>query len=210
MKNYINSLNKKFNHEVIYDMREYAQSNKVPIINDEGLIFINQLIRLKKPCHILEIGTAIGYSAINMALSYERAFIDTIEKNPHLAKIARDNINKINLDKRIKVFEEDALEININLLKDKYDLIFIDAAKSQYISFFEKFSSLLADDGIIISDNILFHGLVVAKERIDSKNLRHLVQKIKDYNNYLANHKNYFTSFFNIGDGMAISQKVKQ
>lgn len=210
MKDYINSLNKKKTNDVILGMCEYAKNNKVPIINDEGLVFLNQLTRLKKPHHILEIGTAIGYSAINMALSYEGAFIDTIERNPHLAKIARENISKIKLDDRIKVYEADALEIDIRLLKDKYDLIFIDAAKSQYISFFEKYSALLADDGIIISDNILFHGLVVAKEKIESKNLRHLVQKIKDYNRYLSNHKGYTTSFFNVGDGMAVTQKVEK
>lgn len=210
MKEYLNSLNKKVEHDVIYSMREYAKTNKVPIINDEGLGFINQLVRLLKPNAILEIGTAIGYSAINMALSYEGAFIDTIERNPHLAKIAQKNIDNCNLSERIHIYEADALDIDLNVLKAKYDLIFIDAAKSQYIKFFEKFEVLLGDNGIIISDNILFHGLVTAKEKIESKNLRHLVQKIKDYNKYLAKHKKYLTTFYNLGDGMAISEKVKR
>ena len=117
--------------------------------------------------------------------------------------------NIINLENQISTYIGDALEFDLSLLGDrKYDLIFIDAAKAQYRRFFEKYMVLLNEGGIIVSDNLLFHGLV-EQEEIDGKDLRALIRKIKNYNNWLFENEEFDTTFLRIGDGMAISLKKK-
>ena len=158
---------------------------------------------VKNAKNILEIGSAIGYSAIQMAKLGVN--VDTIEINETMYNLAKENIKKANLDGKINVFFEDALTIDISIL-GKYDLIFIDAAKAQYINFFNKFKVLLNDKGIILTDNLLFHGLVL-EERIESRNLRQLVNKIKNYNTFLMEQTDFDTTIYNIGDGVALSIK---
>ena len=200
---YLDNLNKFDFDSLDLELREYAKINNVPIIQDEGLHFLRQMIILKNCKNILEIGTAIGYSSIQMAKL--GAFVDTIEINESMYKLAIENIKKANLESRINVFFKDALEIDINELK-KYDLIFIDAAKAQYINFFNKFKVLLNDGGIIITDNLLFHGLVL-ESNIESRNLRQLIKKIRGYNSWLMEQNDFDTTIYNIGDGLALSIK---
>ena len=200
---YLDNLNKFDFDSLDLELREYAKINNVPIIQDEGLHFLRQMIILKNCKNILEIGTAIGYSSIQMAKL--GAFVDTIEINESMYKLAIENIKKANLESRINVFFKDALEIDINELK-KYDLIFIDAAKAQYINFFNKFKVLLNDNGIIITDNLLFHGLVL-ESNIESRNLRQLIKKIRGYNSWLMEQNDFDTTIYNIGDGLALSIK---
>lgn len=207
MNSYFSKFNKFPNNKLIKDMRSYAEKEKVPIIQDEGLTFLLFLIKTKKVRNILEIGTAIGYSAINMAMQSPDINIDTIERNEEMYNQAIKNIKKAKMAERINVHFKDALEVDINEFNKKYDLIFIDAAKAQYIKFFTLYEPLLSDDGVIFTDNLLFHGLVNNSERIESKNLRNLVTKIENYNEWLANNEKYDTSFFSIGDGIAVSVK---
>ncbi len=207
MNSYFSKFNKFPNNKLIRDMRSYAEKEKVPIIQDEGLTFLLFLIKTKKVRNILEIGTAIGYSAINMAMQSLDINIDTIERNEEMYNQAIRNIKKAKMTERINVHFKDALEVDINEFNRKYDLIFIDAAKAQYIKFFTLYEPLLSDDGVIFTDNLLFHGLVNNSERIESKNLRNLVTKIENYNEWLANNEKYDTSFFSIGDGIAVSVK---
>ena len=207
MNSYFSKFNKFPNNKLIKDMRSYAEKEKVPIIQDEGLTFLLFLIKTKKVRNILEIGTAIGYSAINMAMQSPDISIDTIERNEEMYNQAIKNIKKAKMTERINVHFKDALEVDINEFNKKYDLIFIDAAKAQYIKFFTLYEPLLSDDGVIFTDNLLFHGLVNNSERIESKNLRNLVTKIENYNEWLANNEKYDTSFFSIGDGIAVSVK---
>lgn len=207
MNSYFSKFNKFPNNKLIKDMRSYAEKEKVPIIQDEGLTFLLFLIKTKKVRNILEIGTAIGYSAINMAMQSLDINIDTIERNEEMYNQALKNIKKAKMTERINVHFKDALEVDINEFNRKYDLIFIDAAKAQYIKFFTLYEPLLSDDGVIFTDNLLFHGLVNNSERIESKNLRNLVTKIENYNEWLANNEKYDTSFFSIGDGIAVSVK---
>ena len=188
-------------------MKEYAQKNHIPIILDEGLMFLRLFCETLRPKNILEIGGAIGFSSINMA-KYCDAIIDTIEINADSFNIMQNNIQTACLTERINPILENALTIDINRLKKTYDLIFIDAAKAQYIKFFEKFSPLLSPNGIIITDNLLFHDLIFETE-ISSKNLRNLVKKIRDFNYYLKNNFDFVTRVFNIGDGIAVSRKKK-
>ena len=113
------------------------------------------------------------------------------------------NINEVGLDNRIEVVFNDALDVN--LAGYKFDLIFIDAAKSQLIKYFEKFQNYLNPGGVIITDNIKFHGLVEEKDKIESKNVRQLVDKIEDYKEYLQNNDEFITKFYDVGDGLAVS-----
>jgi len=200
---YLDKLNKFDFNELDNELRLYAKENKVPIIQDEGLHFLRQIIMVKDCKRVLEIGTAIGYSAIQMAkLGVE---VDTIEINETMYNLAKENVKKAKLEDKINIFFNDALEIDLKLLK-KYDLIFIDAAKAQYINFFLKFKELLNDKGIILTDNLLFHGLVL-EENIESRNLRQLVNKIKKYNEWLLEQEDFDTTIYNIGDGVALSIK---
>lgn len=185
------------------DLEKYAEENNVPIIQKEGLNFILNYIKENKVKKILEIGTAIGYSAINMALIDENIKITTIERNKEMFSLAKKNVKDFNLEKRINIIYADALEAEI---KDKYDLIFIDAAKAQYIKFFEKYKSNLKENGAIITDNLNFHGLANNPEEIHSKNLKALVRKINNYKEFLKENKEFKTNFYEKGDGISVSK----
>lgn len=206
MNDYFLDLNEEVKEELIKEIHSYAISNSVPIVTDEGLELIKMLIRIKKAKKILEIGTAIAYSSINMALLDNEIMIDTIERNNKMFEVASSFVSKACLNNRINIINNDALLVNDDELKNDYDIIFIDAAKAQYIKFFTKFSPLLKDDGIIISDNLLFHGLVEDDSNC-GKDLRALVRKIKNYNSFLSSNEDFLTTFLRIGDGMAISVK---
>lgn len=208
MEEYFRELNKRKSNLGLEALKKNALLNKVPIISDEGLEFLLLIIRLTKAKKILEIGTAIGYSAINMALLNTSIKVDTLERKEAMVIEAHENIKKFKLEGQISVICCDALEYNEENLASDYDLIFIDAAKAQYIKFFEKYEKRLKPQGVIVSDNLLFHDLVLRKEKIESKNVRNLVEKIKTYNEWLSKNKKYRTVFLNIGDGMAVSEKL--
>ena len=206
MNDYFLNLNKQANNEYINKLNTYAKENNVPIVTNEGLELIKLLIKLTNAKKILEIGTAIAYTSINCALLSEDIFVDTIERNEKMYEQAIKNVKEISLENRINVIKGDALDVDITTLNDSYDLIFIDAAKAQYTRFFEKYSVLLKTGGIVVSDNLLFHGLV-EKDNIEGKDLRALIRKIKNYNSWLENNQEFDTTFLRIGDGMAISIK---
>lgn len=184
-------------------LEKYAEENNVPIIQKEGLNFILNYIKENKVKKILEIGTAIGYSAISMALIDENIKITTIERNKEMFSLAKKNVKDFNLEKRINIIYSDALEAEI---KDKYDLIFIDAAKAQYIKFFEKYKNNLNKNGVVITDNLNFHGLADHVEEIHSKNLKALVRKINNYKTFLKENKEFKTNFYEKGDGISVSK----
>ena len=190
--------------DLIIEIEDYAKKENVPIMEKRGIEFLCDLIKEKKIKKILEIGTAIGYSAIKMSNVDENIKITTIERDEIRYKEAVKNVNRANKNEQIKLIFGDALDIDLN---DKYDLIFIDAAKGQYIRFFEKYQKNLNSNGIIISDNMSFHGLVEEKERIQNKNLRQLVNKIKKYIIFLKENEMFKTDFYQIGDGIAVSIK---
>jgi len=207
MHEYFENLNKFNENEKLRSLRDYGLSNNVPIITSEGLSVLLSVIRIKRVKRILEIGTAIGYSSITMALEDEDIIIDTIERNEMMYKQAVNNVKDFNLEHRINLIYKDALEVNENELSE-YDLIFIDAAKAQYIRFFEKFTKRLKQDGVVFTDNLLFHGLVDAKpEDIESRNVRALVRKINNFNVFLKENKDFKTTFIEFGDGIALSIK---
>ena len=189
----------------IREIKKYAIDNKVPIMQDEGIDFLTTFIIKNQINSVLEIGTAIGYSAIMMALANPKLKITTIERDKDRYLEAIKNIKKMDLEDRITLIFNDALDINI---EGKFDMIFIDAAKGQNIRFFEKYESNLSDNGYIVTDNMNFHGLVDKVDlEIESRNLRALVRKIRDYRTFLLNNPNYDVELLNIGDGIAVAKK---
>lgn len=186
-------------------IEKYAIDNNVPIMQKDGILFLKDFIKNNNIKNILEIGTAIGYSAINMALVNENIKIISIERDANRYNEAISNINKFNLQDRIKVINDDAFNVSLN---EEFDLIFIDAAKAQNIKFFNKFSPLLKNNKFIITDNLNFHGLVNESEENLSRNLRQLTRKIKNYINFLKENKEFETSFYEIGDGISVSKKI--
>jgi len=190
--------------ENILEMERYANEFNVPIIEKESIAFIMRFIKTTKVKNVLEIGSAIGYSAILMASSSPDVTVTTIERDETRYMECLKNVKKCGLEKKINVVYQDALELNLS--EDlRYDLIFIDAAKGQYIKFFEKFKHYLNPHGVIITDNINFHGYVGESSKIDSKNLKSLVEKIESYIDFLKENKEFETKFYDKGDGLSVS-----
>ncbi len=192
----------------IRNLKNKALEDKVPIMQDEGINFLTKFIDKKKVKSVLEIGTAVGYSSIVMAISNPSLKIVTIERDEQRYLEAIKNIKKLDLEEKIMPIFNDALNVSLD---DKYDLIFIDASKSQNIKFFEKFSRNLEEDGTIITDNMSFHGLVEKDEsEIKTRNLRGLIRKVKDYKEFLETNKTYTTEFIDVGDGLAVSKRKEK
>ncbi|MED4530809.1 O-methyltransferase [Metabacillus fastidiosus] len=194
--------------ESVKEIEHFAEEHDVPIMEKIGIDFLLFLLTMQKPAKILEIGAAIGYSAIRMALKLEEAQIVTVELNEDRYNTALQNIEKFGLSDRIHILLGDGLE-----LEDKiepygpFDVVFIDAAKAQYKRFFSIYEQMLSPNGLIITDNVLFKGFV-AKEQseLSSRNVRQLARKIDTYNKWLYSHPNFETTIIPIGDGIAISR----
>ncbi len=191
--------------ENILAMEAYAMENNVPIIEKKSIVFIMKYIKEHNVETILEIGSAIGYSAILMASSSKDVQVTTIERDETRYMECLKNVKKCGMEKRINVVYQDALELNLSE-ELKYDLIFIDAAKGQYIKFFEKYKNFLKPGGVIITDNLKFHGYVGESSKLDKGNLKSLVEKIEGYVEFLQNNKEFDTVFKDIGDGLSISR----
>lgn len=192
---------------LIQQLEKYAEQNNIPIMEEEGIKFLTDYIKENKIKSILEIGTAIGYSAIKMALADEDIIVTTIERDEIRYNEAIKNVDAFKLTERINVLLADAFNIDITA---KFDLIFIDAAKSQYTKFFEIFKHNLNNHGVIVSDNLNFHGLTQNNEAITSRSLRQMIRKLNDYVEFLKNNEEFDTTFYNIGDGVGISIKKDQ
>lgn len=190
------------------EMEEYARENRVPIMELEGIEAMLQIVRIQQPTKILEIGTAIGYSALRMAEVCPSAHIITLERDQERYEKAENYFARSGMANQITLLKGDALEQEdeVRLLGD-YDMIFIDAAKGQYKKFFEMYSQYLNNSGVIITDNVLFKGLVYEKAEIEKKRIRNLVQKIDQFNEWLMKNDRYHTVILPIGDGVAISRK---
>ena len=185
-------------------LEEYAKENNVPIMMKDGIEFLTQYIKENNVKRVLEIGSAIGYSAIRMALVDESIKVTTIERDTSRYNEAVKNIKEFNLENQIEIINADALEYTTD---KQFDLIFIDAAKAQYIKFFEKYKINLKQDGTIISDNLDFHGLVKNPELTTNRNTKQLVRKINTYIEFLKENKEFKTEFISLGDGIGISKR---
>ena len=188
---------------MLENIEKYAKEYNVPIMQKDGIEFLINFIKENNIKNILEIGTAIGYSAIRMSLISNDIKVTTIERDEERYNEAVKNVKNFNLENQIDLIYGDALEVEIS---GSYDLIFIDAAKAQNIKFFNKYEVLLKKGKYIITDNLNFHGLVNSNEKM-SRNLKQLVRKINDYILFLKDNNNYDTKFYDIGDGISISTK---
>ena len=185
-------------------LEEYAKNNNIPIMQKDGIEFLCNYIKEHHIKNILEIGCAIGYSAIKMAKIHKSISVTTIERDKIRYDEAVKNIKEYNVDNQINLLFGDALEEEIT---GKYDLIFIDAAKSQYIKFFEKYKNNLNENGVIVSDNLNFHGLTHTTKIIESRNVRGIVRKLNNYIDFLKNNEEFKTDFYELGDGVSISYR---
>ncbi len=185
-------------------IEEYAHSNNIPIMEKEGIEFLTEYIKKNNIKSILEIGCAIGYSSICFCNVDKDIKVTTIERDEKRYKMAKENVKSFSLENRIDIIFDDAFNVE---LSNKYDLIFIDAAKAQYIKFFEKFKNNLNLNGVIVSDNLHFHGLVDGNYDGLSRNVKGIVRKLKNYIDFLENNKEFTTEFINIGDGISISHR---
>ena len=185
-------------------IEEYAKENNVPIMMKDGIEFLTNYIKENNVKTILEIGSAIGYSAIKMALVDKDIKVTTIERDINRFNEAVKNIKEFNLENQIEIINADALEYTTD---KQFDLIFIDAAKAQYIKFFEKYKTNLKQNGTIISDNLDFHGLVKNPELTSNRNTKQLVRKINTYIEFLKENKEFKTEFISLGDGIGISKR---
>ncbi|ENH97608.1 methyltransferase [Gracilibacillus halophilus YIM-C55.5] len=192
------------------DMEREARQDGVPIIDSHSMQFFHQLARSTQPSRILEIGTAIGYSALRLLEACPSALITTLERDPDMIQKAHVNISKRNCHDQIDLIEGDALEV-VDKVAEKapFDVIFIDAAKGQYQRFFQTFTPMLKEHGVVVTDNVLFRGLAADPSQAPSKRIQKMAEKIHAFNEWLMEHPNYDTTMLPIGDGMAISTKKK-
>ncbi len=187
------------------ELEDYAHENYIPIIFKEVKAFFRYLIPELKPKKILEIGTAIGYSAILIASLAPEATITTIEISEERFEEANYNIKKAGLSDRINIINDDAAEV-IPYLKTNYDLIFIDAAKGQYSLYYKYCKELLSEGGTLIFDNILFKGLPANDELVSHKH-RTIANNLKEFNKLVMDDPNLTSAILPLGDGLIISRK---
>lgn len=203
---YINTLNTLEAREV-EELRKEATKNLVPIIKPETKELLKVLVTIKKPMRILEVGAAVGYSAIVMhTYQPEGGRLTTIEKFPSRIKEAKENFKKHHMEEEITLLEGDAIEI-LKTLEGSFDMIFMDAAKGQYIHFLQDVLRLLAKDGLLISDNVLQDGDVAKSKYSIIRRNRTIHKRMRDYLYTLKHHEQLLTSIVPIGDGVAISVK---
>ncbi len=184
------------------ELEAYAEENHVPIVTKDTAWLLRSLMCMQKPKKILEIGTAIGYSAILFA-KYSDASIVTLEKDEETALVAKKNIERAGLSDRIQVIVGDAME-SIKGIDDKFDFVFLDANKSHYKDYLPDILRNLSDGGVVVSDNILYKGMV-ANDELVTKRQKTIVKNLREYLNILTNHTELVTSIIPIGDGVALS-----
>ena len=190
--------------ETLKRIKKEALENKVPILQDASLDLILMILNIKNPKKILEIGTAVGYSAINFASIDSAPFVKTIEIKENMYNIAKENIKSMELQNQIEVVLADATEYLKNLDEENlYDVVFIDAAKGQYLVFLENAIRLVKDGGLIIADNVLFKGRVLSD--YNEHKHRTAVNRLRTYLKLIEEDKRLKSTVVNIGDGVAIS-----
>ena len=196
--NYVKDLNT--NEELFPAIHRYAVDNRVPIIDSDALNVVKQYIAIKGVKNILEIGTAIGYSALHFASAAEGVHVTTIEKDERSHDIANQNIGASEYSNNIKTILADAKEAELG--NTQFDFLFIDASKGNNQLFFDKYKEYLTDDALIIVDNIFVRGLI-ANDNVENKNKRKLRDKVRAFNQSMKDSE-YSTSFLNVGDGLLV------
>ena len=192
--------------ELLLEMEQYAEVHHVPIMQLSGIEALSQILRIQNPKAILEIGTAIGYSAIRMAKALPNTSIVTIERDTNRVEVAKQFIAKSNVESQITVIEGDALEVELDS-NSTFDAVFIDAAKGQYMKFFEKYSPFVPSGGVLYIDNMYMHGLSDLDIKEVPKRKRTMIRNLKQFSDWIMQHPDYTSAFFPIGDGLLICLK---
>jgi len=205
VKDYIEDLLPK--HQGMFkEMENYAACHNVPVIQREVAALLKVLVKTAKAEKILEIGTAIGYSAMIMAEAMEtRGKIVTLERNEKMVEKAMDNIRRGGFENRIQIIPGDALK-TLHFLPGGYDVIFMDGGKGHYQEMLDLAISLLKPGGLLISDNILYKGMVSSEDLVKRRK-RTIVNRMREYLEYITHHQDLTTSIIPIGDGVALSYK---
>lgn len=192
--------------DILKEIEDFAKENKVPIVQKETGKFLEFIVNMKKPLRILELGTAIGYSSI---LMYQAATTDptivTIERDLKMIELAKINLEKFDLQDKIKIEEGDCLEV-LEKLDEPFDLIFIDAGKGHYNHFLPHCLRLLKEDGIIVADNVLFRGMVASSDLVKRRKIT-IVKRMRTYLDMVSNDDSLITSVIPMGDGIAITKR---
>ena len=185
-------------------IKQRALENKIPIIMDDTLEVVDKILTEKKPLKILEIGTAVGYSAICFSeYLQENGKIDTIERDEERVIQARKNIKKAEVEDKINILYGDAVEI-LPMLNDKYDIVFIDAAKGKYPVFLKEALRMLNEKGVIIADNVLYKGYVMSD--YNKHKQRTAVRNLREFLKVLQENKKLEVEILEVGDGLAIAR----
>lgn len=209
MQDYIESYIRELipeNFGILKELEDYAALNNVPIVQKETAKFLEFMVKINNPKEILELGTAIGYSSILMAMN-SNAHITTIDRSEEMLSLASKNIEKCGFKNRINIVCDDCLEA-LKKLDGKYDIIFIDAGKGHYSDFFNEALRILSDDGIVIADNVLFRGMVASSELVEKRKIT-IVKRMRNYLDMVSKDKNLITSVIPMGDGIAVTTRRK-
>lgn len=210
----MNEINKDYIQEFLYDnlkkksdfltsLEEEALENHVPIISPEVGQFLRFLIKLNNPKSILEVGTAVGYSGLLMLdSSKEINKLTTIEKREDSAEIAKENFKKAGEDYRVEILLGDALDV-LKSLDQKFDFVFLDAAKGHYGEYFEEIDRMLNPGGILVCDNVLFKGMVATDDLVIRRK-KTIVKRLRDFIKYTTNLENYESTLIPMGDGLLV------
>lgn len=203
---YLDRINSFFIPQELLEMKKYANANNVPVLYDESLVFLRFLLNMKKPVKILEIGTAIGYSGSAMLLASQDSHLYTIEIDEASFELAKENFQKMGVNDRVHQYLGDAAQI-IGNLEHKFDLIFVDAAKGQYPEYFKLCESRLAQDAVLVFDNMLYKGAVaglphIRRNKTIAKRMNALLDDIRSSGDYEM-------SLLGVGDGILLVTRSK-
>ena len=196
------------NDKDILELKERALQNDVPIIRDETKALLRMILNIKKPSKVLEIGTAIAYSTLVIHRECKDAEIVTVEDYPKRISEAKENINKYFDREKVKLIEEDAgIYLSNNTDSEVFDLVFLDAAKAQYINWLKDIKRLMKKDAILIADNIFKDGEILESKFLIKKRDRTIHKRMRDFLNSISKDEEFNTSIFNIGDGVSVTIK---
>ena len=184
-------------------IKKEARENHVPILQDDSLQFIETLLEIKKPASILEVGTAVGYSALNFSKHLKNGGkIITMELNEETANVAKENIKELKMENVIQVVNTDAYE-HMKTLNETFDVVFIDAAKGQYMKYLAEALRLTKSGSIIIADNVLLRGMVMGD--YNEHKHRTAVKRLREYIAAITENPNLVSCVMDVGDGVAVS-----
>ncbi len=195
-------------NDLLKEMEEFAEIHHVPIVHPEVAQLLKVMTKINKTKSILEVGTAIGYSAMIFTNAMEDGKLISIEKREDMVDLARKNIQRAGLSSKIEVIQGNAEDV-LPTLEGKFDLVFLDAAKGQYMKFLSSTIDQLKPGGVLISDNVLYKGMTASDEYVIRRKIT-IVKRMRKYLDYLMKHSQLTTSILPIGDGVAISYKNEE